>query len=76
MNSVFSPPNPLDRVAMGMSCQALKFSICTQDCQAVVNPQGYPARWVFWANSTNSGATLWVFEGHSSKEYAAVVMGR
>ena len=54
-NSVSMPAKPLARVPMGWLCQAEKFSICTQDCQPVVKPQGYPAAWVFMAAASSSG---------------------
>ena len=40
VNSVSVPAKPLAIVPIGWSCQAEKFSIWTQDCQPVVNPQG------------------------------------
>ena len=43
VNSVSKPAKPFSLVPIASLCQALMFSMCTQDCQPLEKPQLYPA---------------------------------
>ena len=64
-SSVSGPPSPFALVAIGMLCQALKFSIWTQLTQAEVKPHGTPAARSFFAASKVSGQVLGGLSGSS-----------
>ena len=54
MNWVSKPPMPFCLVPIGTLCQALKFSMCTHEGQAVVYTHCCPAAFSFSAAAMNS----------------------